>query len=144
MEPNHRVGPLSDLDSEEEVAELVRQFYGAVAQDDLLGPIFNDVAQVDWAAHLPKLTLFWCRVLFGTVGYSGNPYAEHARIHGLSPLRPAHFIRWLELFNETLDGSWEGPNVEKVKHLAKTVARVHSSELIGVKVELQPEVASIP
>src|SRR5690606_40718107 len=52
-----------DLDDRVEIAEMVRRFYADVAQDDLLGPMFNDVAQVDWSAHLPKLTAFWCRAL---------------------------------------------------------------------------------
>lgn len=33
--------------------------------DDLLGPVFNEVAQVNWPEHLAKLTAFWCRALFG-------------------------------------------------------------------------------
>ena len=40
--------PSRDLDGPEEVSEMVRRFYQGVAQDDLLGPMFNDVAQVDW------------------------------------------------------------------------------------------------
>ena len=60
-----------DLDSPEEIAEMVRRFYQDVAQDDLLGPMFNDVAQVDWAEHLPKLAAFWCRALLGLPGYQG-------------------------------------------------------------------------
>ena len=60
---------------------MVRRFYQDVAQDDLLGPVFNDVAQVDWVEHLPKLTLFWCRALLGMEGYVGNPFRSHAR-HG--------------------------------------------------------------
>ena len=45
--------------------EMVRRFYAEVTADDLLGPMFNDVAQVDWSEHLPKLTAFWCRALLG-------------------------------------------------------------------------------
>ncbi len=50
-----------DLDDPGEVTEMVRRFYSDVAQDDLLGPIFNTVARVDWSEHLPKLTDYWCR-----------------------------------------------------------------------------------
>ncbi|MEZ5204597.1 MAG: group III truncated hemoglobin [Acidimicrobiales bacterium] len=63
-----------DLDDEVEIAELVRRFYADVAQDDLLGPIFEDVAHVDWVEHLPKLTAFWCRILLSKPGYEGNPF----------------------------------------------------------------------
>lgn len=127
--------PGGDLNDTDDVAELVRRFYGDVAQDELLGPLFNDVAQVDWSAHLPKLTLFWSRFLFDVQGYSGNPFREHAAVHAKSAFRPEHFVRWLELFNETVELGWNGPNVERVKALACDVARVHSTQLLGAPVE---------
>ena len=137
--PKHRIATdveLGDISSPEEVAEAVRRFYQAVAQDQILGPMFNDVAQVDWAAHLPKLTLFWCRALFGLPGYSGNPYAAHRLIHEQEPFTREHFVRWLELFTETIDEGWAGEYAETMKALARNVARVHSSHLIGEAVEL--------
>ena len=74
-------GSRPDVCSPEAVGDVVRIFYGAVAQDELLGPVFNDVAAVDWAEHLPKLTQFWCRALLGTEGYQGNPFRAHAAIN---------------------------------------------------------------
>lgn len=110
---------------------MVRRFYGDVAQDDLLGPIFNDVAMVDWSEHLPKITLFWCRFLFGTSGYQGNPFRQHAAVHHKRAITAEDFDRWLELFAETVDLGWVGPNAERVKQLAGNVARVHSEQLLG-------------
>ena len=121
----------TDLDSPDEVAVLVRRFYGSVAQDDLLGPVFEGVARVDWAEHLPKLTAFWCRFLFGTTGYEGNPFAQHKAVHERSPFTPAHFERWLDLFDDALDERWAGPNVERMRQLARNVARVHRTQLLG-------------
>lgn len=126
-----------DLDSIDEIAEMVRRFYADVARDELLGPIFEDVAEVDWSEHLPKLTAFWTRALLGLPGYLGNPYRSHAEVNAKVPFRPAHFQRWLDLFSETLDG-WEGPNVERALELAANVARVHSQQLIGAPVTLAP------
>lgn len=128
--------PTSDLDTQEEIAELVRRFYGDVAQDDLLGPMFNDVAQVDWSAHLPKLTMFWCRALLGIEGYAGNPFRQHSLVHDQQAFTSAHFRRWLELFHETIDLGWVGPNAERAKALADDVARVHSTQLLGQPVSL--------
>src|SRR5687768_12340823 len=96
-----RPEPTRDLDDEAEVREMVRRFYVDVAQDRLLGPVFNDVAQVDWPEHLPKLTAFWCRALFGTPGYDGSPLRAHAAVHQRQAFTTAHFERWLELFEET-------------------------------------------
>ena len=126
-----RPGPTGDLDTPEEVAEMVRRFYADVAQDDLLGPMFNDVAKVDWSEHLPKLTAFWCRALLGRTGYSGNPFQAHALVHAQRPFTPAHFERWLSLVHETLELGWVGPNAERAAELAENVARVHSQQLIG-------------
>ena len=110
---------------------MVRRFYADVAMDDLLGPVFNDVAQVDWSEHIPKLTAFWCRALLGRQGYSGNPFRAHADVHAQSPFTAAHFDRWLTLFEETLEIGWVGPNVQRARELAHNVARVHRSQLIG-------------
>jgi hemoglobin len=121
----------------------VRRFYADVAQDELLGPMFNDVAQVDWSEHLPKLTAFWCRALLGLQGYVGNPYRAHAEVNAAVPFQVAHFERWLGLFSETLD-DWEGHNVDRALELAANVARVHSQQLIGVAVVLATGPASHP
>jgi hemoglobin len=118
-----------DLDAPDEVAEMVRRFYADVAQDDLLGPMFEEVAHVDWAEHLPKLTAFWCRALFGTVGYAGNPFQAHQLVHAQRPITALHFERWLEIFEDTIDGGWVGPNADKVKAIAVNVARVHGQQL---------------
>src|SRR5215510_9369224 len=101
--------PARDLNDPDEVAELVRRFYVDVAQDDLLGPMFTDVARVDWGEHLPKLTAFWCRMLFSQPGYAGNPYRAHLAVHARRPFTAAHFHRWLDLFEETVDLGWAGP-----------------------------------
>ena len=122
---------LHDLHDPSDVAELVQRFYRDVAQDDLLGPMFNDVARVDWAEHLPKLAAFWCRALFGLPGYSGNPFRAHREVHEQRAFTPAHFERWLDLFEETVDLGWAGANASRAKELARNVARVHSGQLVG-------------
>ena len=136
MRESRRAEPDRDLDDPEEIAEMVRRFYADVAQDDLLGPLFNDVAQVDWSEHLPKLAAFWCRALLGRPGYVGNPFQAHARIHVRQNFTAAHFERWLSLFHETLDLGWAGPRADRASELARNVARVHSQQLIGQAVSL--------
>jgi hemoglobin len=126
---------VTDLDSPEEIAELVRRFYADVAQDDLLGPVFEDVAAVDWSEHLPKLTAFWCRALLGQVGYAGNPYRAHALVHARQPFTTAHFERWLSLFAEVIS-AWSGPNHDRALELVADVARVHSRQLTGEEVSI--------
>ena len=120
-----------DLDDPEQVAEMVRRFYADVAQDSLLGPMFNDIARVDWSAHLPKLTAFWCRALLSMPGYEGNPYRSHQITNAMSPFTVAHFERWLELFTETVDLGWAGPKAEHAKALGRKVAEVHCHQIVG-------------
>ena len=136
MRDTPRPEPTRDLDEPEEIAEMVRRFYADVAQDDLLGPMFNEVARVDWSEHIPKLTAFWCRVLLGVPGYGGNPFRAHADVHDQRSFTAEHFVRWLTLFHETLDLGWTGPVTERARAVADNVARVHSDRLVGCEVGL--------
>jgi hemoglobin len=131
MRDRQRPAPTRDLDSRAEIAEMVRRFYVDVAQDDLLGPMFNEVARVDWAEHLEKLTDYWARALLEMPGYQGNPFRSHTVIHRQCPFTTAHFEQWLSLFYETLDLGWVGPRTEQARRFAAKVARVHSQQLIG-------------
>jgi len=136
MRDAQRPEPTRDLDTPDEIAEMVRRFYADVAQDDLLGPIFHDVAQVDWSEHIPKLTAFWCRALLGQPGYTGNPFRAHALVHARRPFTAADFERWLTLFTETLELGWRGPLTDRAREFAERVAYVHSQQLIGQPVTL--------
>lgn len=115
---------------------MVRRFYQDVAQDELLGPLFNDVAQVEWSEHLPKLTSFWCRALLGLEGYDGNPFRAHSLVNAKSAFTLEQFERWLQLFGETIELGWVGPNADRALELARDVARVHSRQLVGVEVDV--------
>lgn len=139
--PEHRG---RDLDSPEEIAELVRRFYQDVAQDDLLGPMFNDVAQVDWSDHLPKLTAFWCRVLLGIPGFSGNAFSAHIEVDEKSRFSLDHFERWLDLFHEHVDFGWTGPLAEEAKAFARRVGMAHSSRIVGTPYEHAPASPAAP
>jgi hemoglobin len=142
MRDTPRPVPTRDLDTADEIAEMVRRFYADVTMDDLLGPMFNDVARVDWSEHLPKLTAFWCRALLGQPGYQGNPFRAHMLVHAKREFTPAHFERWLTLFHETLELGWCGPNTRRALDLADNVARVHSQQLLGQPVVLETATAT--
>jgi hemoglobin len=131
MKDVQRPAPTRDLDSRDQIAEMVRRFYADVAQDDLLRPMFEDVARVDWAEHLPKLTAFWCRALLDEPGYGGNPFGAHALVHARRSFTVEHFRQWLALFHDTVELGWTGPNAERALALAHNVAAVHGRQLIG-------------
>jgi hemoglobin len=113
-----------DLDSRDAIVELVDAFCAHVRADDLLGPIFDDVAQVDWAAHLPRMYAFWDSVLFGTPGFKGNPLAVHLQLGRRARLTAREFERWLELFNGSVDALFAGPGAEAAKARAARIATV--------------------
>lgn len=118
-----------DLDTPAEIAEMVRRFYADVAQDDLLGPVFEGVAHVDWSEHLPKLTQFWCRVLLHDGDYEGNPLRAHERIHAQRPFTDDLFARWLSLFHDTVETGWSGPYADHALEFAERVATAHNAWL---------------
>jgi hemoglobin len=112
-----------DLTTRSEIHDLVVHFYREVAFDDLLGPVFGEIAEVDWAVHIPRLIDYWSQVLLGHAGYDGAILAAHRCVHELEPLRAELFDRWYSLFATSVDERWVGPNAERAKaHAAKTAA----------------------
>ena len=83
--------------SEAMIHGLVHAFYARVRADALLGPVFNNVVN-DWDVHLDKLCAFWSSVMLMTGRYKGTPMKAHAE---LAEITPAHFERWLMLFEDT-------------------------------------------
>jgi hemoglobin len=108
---------MSDLETEADIVRLIDTFYGHVNEDELLRPVFNDVAQVDWAHHLPTMYDFWSSVLLGTSRYKGRPFAKHFPL----PITPAHFQRWLALFNASVDELFAGPKAADAKLRAQSI-----------------------
>lgn len=122
---------MTDLETPADVSQLVDAFYGRVRRDDQLGPIFNDVARVDWAKHLPRIASFWNTVLLGSGEYAGNPVLVHLALAQKTKLTPAHFDRWLTLFTETIDELFTGLRAENAKIRAHSIATVLQTKLYG-------------
>jgi hemoglobin len=114
----------SDIRSRDDIVRLVDAFYERVRADALLGPIFDEVARVDWATHLPKMYAFWDSVLFASAGFKGNPLAVHRALARRTPLTDVEFSRWVDLFVETVESLFEGPVAEEAKARAARVAMV--------------------
>lgn len=107
-----------DITTEEDVKLLVDSFYQKVNTDELLAPIFNDLAQVDWAEHLPTMYRFWGSLLLRNNSYQGQPWPKHAVL----PVNTAHFSRWLGLFKLTVDEHFAGPKAVEAKNIAASIA----------------------
>lgn len=113
------------LATREDIIVLVDSFYAKVRQDELIGPIFNDVARVDWAEHLPKLYNFWSDLLLGTDEYQGRPFPPHMRLG----LKIEHFERWLQLFISTVDEHFTGLKALEAKQRAVRIGQNFATNL---------------
>ena len=111
-----------DLDSREQVDRFVDSFYERLLQDEILAPIFLDVAAVDLAVHLPHIKDYWAKLLLGETAYRRHTMNIHRRLHGKRTLTEADFERWLDYFIKAVDGGWEGPKAERAKQVAAAIA----------------------
>jgi hemoglobin len=116
------MSPTTDIATRADIVRLVDTFYRLVRQDDILGPIFDDVARVDWAAHLPKMYDFWETVLFGRATFKGNPLAVHLALAQLTPLTSREFDRWIALFHATVEEQFEGEVADLARLRASRIA----------------------
>jgi hemoglobin len=97
-----------DITDRRDVACLVDVFYDRVRDDALLGPIFDDVAHVDWATHLPRMYDFWESVLFGRATFKGTPLIAHRALARKTSLTGTEFEHWVALFQTTVDDLFKG------------------------------------
>ncbi len=104
----------------DDIKLLVDSFYAKVREDRLLAPIFNQRIANKWPQHLEKMYRFWQTVLLGQHTYYGSPFLPHAKL----PLDKAHFTRWLELFNNTLDEHFSGEKAQEARWRAGKMAEM--------------------
>lgn len=119
-----------DLRTRDDIRRLVVAFYRDVAMDDLLGPIFA-AAVADWNAHHDRLTDFWAWQLLGQPGYGRNPLRAHEPVHAVTPFRPEHYDRWLQLFEAAVDEMFAGPTADLAKRRARKMAAALARLLDG-------------
>lgn len=122
-----------DIAGRSEIETLVNAFYDRVRTDEVLGFIFDKVAQTNWHTHLPKMYAFWETVLFRSGGYTGNPLAAHAKLTPLTEMGRAQFDRWLTLFRSTVDDLFAGEKAAHIKSCAEDMANVIYSRINGVR-----------
>ncbi|MDZ4402511.1 group III truncated hemoglobin [Prosthecobacter sp.] len=116
--------PNPDLLGRAEIETLVNTFYKRVRSDEVLGFIFDKVAQTNWETHLPKMYAFWETVMFRSGGFTGNPIAAHAKLVPLTNMGRPQFDRWLMLFRSTVDDLFSGEHAEHIKNCAEDMANV--------------------
>jgi hemoglobin len=105
------------------IETLVSHFYAKVQKDEILSPIFNEVAQVDWDHHIPKICQFWNSIMLKTNEYHGNAYMKHVNLGKLVEMQETHFTRWLNLFQQEAIQHLPADKAEEIIHKARAIAQ---------------------
>lgn len=114
-----------DIADIEDIKLLVNRFYDSVREDELLGPIFNDVIKDRWPEHLEKMYRFWQTVLLEEHTYYGSPFPPHAKL----PVEQQHFERWTKLFFATIDNHFDGELAYEAKWRAQKMAEMFNYKI---------------
>jgi hemoglobin len=117
--------------NEENIALLVRTFYGRAREDELIGPIFN-AAVADWDHHLTQISDFWSSMMMKTGRYNGRPMRPHLVL----PLKAEHFDRWLQLFEPTAREIFPGDVAEAFIIRARRIADSFEMGVASVRGEI--------
>ena len=122
-----------DLDTPEEIFELVTRQYSDIVQDDLLATYFAFGADaMDWRAHILRVADYWNHVLLFAPSYEIDIIGRHQAIHeDGEPFSADAFDRWLQIFLDAVDGGWTGPNAEIAKKRATGMAWAMAQRVLG-------------
>ena len=121
-----------DIESPEDIIEIVDTFYAIALEDSEIGHFFKEVASVDLEDHLPRLYRFWCAIILGMPSYWENVFQPHTPLHQQSTIEKRHFQRWLALFFGTVDSQFEGPKADLAKKRARDIATAMAAELASM------------
>ncbi|GAB3203429.1 hemoglobin [Pontibacter aydingkolensis] len=114
-----------DILSLDDVKKLVDTFYTRVRGDELLGPVFQEQIQDNWARHLDIMYRFWQTILLGELTYQGSPGSKHITL----PIGEEHFERWLSIFYQTIDELFTGEKAAEAKWRAERMAEMFHSKI---------------
>ena len=111
-----------DLDTRERIERFVDLFYERMLADELLAPIFVEVAEIDLSQHLPHIKNYWSKLLLGDPSYRRHTMNIHRQLHSKRALESSDFDRWLATFVATVDSNFAGINADRAKRVAATIA----------------------
>ncbi len=111
-----------DICGESDIENIISHFYTTLLSDPAIGFYFTDIAKINLESHLPKIVLFWHRLLFGRGSQRSNLFAVHKALHEKAGLLKDHFDWWLHLFGESIDAHAIGPKAELMKERAAMIA----------------------
>ena len=119
---------MNDIKTTQDIQLLVDTFYDKVKTSEI-GFFFNDVVNVNWEKHLPKMYIFWESVLFATTKFEGNPMGAHFPFNEKVAMEKHHFNTWLKLWKETINELFSGEMAESAKNKAENIANLMSYKM---------------
>jgi hemoglobin len=115
-----------EIETREDLVQLVDRFYDRVVLDDLLAPHFE---YLDFVEHKPRMVAFWAFVLLGEAGYATNVFDKHRHL----PIGKPHFDRWLALFIETVQEYFTGEQADAAINKARLLAWTFSEKMESLR-----------
>lgn len=111
-----------DIQNRADINIMVRAFYDRLLNDDRISYLFEGVKGEHLEEHFDILCDFWESVLFFTGQYKRNTMLKHLSLHDKHGLTAEHFQIWLNFFNETVEGLFQGEKSRLAKERAHSIA----------------------
>ena len=113
---------MKDIETYEEVEQLVSKFYDKLVEDSITAPKFT---HLNLAEHLPRITDFWAFILIDKPGYTGNVFDKHVQLN----LEPKHLETWVNYWIQTVNELYVGPKATLAIQRAQLLSYTFQSKL---------------
>ena len=113
-----------DITKPKDVQRVVKLFFKKVRKDELLLPFFQDKNKAEWEQFIEVMNRFWENAIFYTGGYFGNPMQRHTDLSKSMHFEKEHYMRWMQLFETSVDECFAGDNANLMKERAKNIASI--------------------
>jgi len=119
----------SDIQSINDIRQVVDTFYDKAIIDEQIGHFFTQVMKIHLSEHLPIIYSFWDSVLFGSASYRGNVMRKHLELNRISPISDLHLDRWLQLWTITVQELYDGVKTEEMLQRARDIKALMSHKI---------------
>jgi len=118
-----------DIESRDDLVQLLEAFYTKAFADELIGHFFTKVVPLNLEVHIPVIADFWEAIIFNKHTYKKNVMVVHQHIHHLSHIKKEHLDRWVQIFTGTVDGMFEGDKAALIKQRGSSIATLMDIKL---------------
>ncbi len=115
---------MKDIQSKQDIEQLIRVFYDKLWDDEAIGIYFDHVKPIFDSEHLSQLVSFWSPILLYEGSYRGRVIDKHIKIDEIKRLEKSHFDRWLELFHQSIDELFQGARAEAAREKSVLMAKL--------------------